>query len=105
MHTLADTIRTALRDASFDADAKTRSYSGRGMFGRLCLAVEGTRGSSPEAFMFRLGMALAFEIEAGHLEDAGAEILATPQRDAMGLGWVLYWPSVTPLETAEDLEG
>jgi hypothetical protein len=59
-----------------------RSYSGRGMFGKECVAVE----TDLDAWTLALAMA---DINNGELDLFG---LGKPRQDSMGLGTVLYWP-------------
>lgn len=53
----------------------TYSYSGRGMFGRTCVGIE--CDSSQEV-----------------IEEAASRGLRGAAVDNLGLGWIVYWPSV-----------
>lgn len=74
---------------------KTRSYSGRGMYGLSCLAVELQRDENPLRFCILLG-------EACHREE-----LQTPRKilqDSMGLGSIVYFPSETYTEKVGEID-
>jgi hypothetical protein len=94
-------LQQVIEDADFDC----RSYSGRGMYGRRCLAVEVDREQS-------LGDLMAGILEAVEGEDNTREIqdaLRGMCWDNMGLGMVYYFPDVPFAEEAseedEDEEG
>ena len=70
-----------LRDAGYTP----KSYSGRGMYGRTCVSVN--VDSLGDAF--RLG----FDLAAGS-PDPDEAYPGMPTSDAMGLGYVLYWPGL-----------
>jgi hypothetical protein len=83
-----------------DAGVDTRGYSGRGMFGRVCLGVETREG---ESFL---------DILASVLEDLdGDEILTVAdgirgcREDSMGLGGIVYWPNTPWVEVKALDEG
>lgn len=65
----------ALEDSGFEP----RKYSGRGMFGKECVAVSGKDVSEWE-----VARALSY------IEDFD---IPEPRQDQLGLGIVLYWPS------------
>lgn len=73
-----------------DAGESPRSYSGRGMYGARCVAIEPDRGD-----LMALGIEVAREA-AGR--DADLEAVADAFRgariDSMGRGIVVYWPSL-----------
>jgi hypothetical protein len=66
-------------DALEDAGYEVTSYSGRGMYGKECVSVNG------DVSEWEIARALWFNDEH---EDVPA-----PRRDQLGLGIVLYWPS------------
>lgn len=70
----------ALEEVGYD----TRSYSGRAMYGKSCVAVT---DSSP----WELARALSLDFD-----------LSCPREDSLGLGNVLYWPSYPWPEDTED---
>ncbi len=67
---------------------ETRSYSGRGMYGKDCLAIT---VSSPMALW---NLALILKEDLMEDEDLDFQEPSTPNWDAVGLGYVLYWPNV-----------
>jgi hypothetical protein len=78
-------IVEALENAGYEPHA----YSGRGMYGRQCVAVD--------VEYLGDGFALGFALGADHQASPG-----TPDSDAMGKGFVLYWPNLEwPKETRE----
>ena len=66
----------ALAESGFDP----RSYSGRGMYGKTCVAVSDT---TP----WDVAKALFSEQYDGEFDD-----LPEPHADSLGLGSVIYWP-------------
>lgn len=73
-----------LADIADDLDLALRTdYSGRAMYGRTCIGFEGDTDMS--VALLQLGAALA----AADLP----EIADTCRSDAMGLGWIVYFPS------------
>jgi hypothetical protein len=78
-------------EAADAAGLQVRSYSGRGMFGRQCVAVEA--GSAPEA-CFKLAAAIADAAADANEAAQLIEDLADACSDSMGVGVVIYWPFV-----------
>lgn len=70
---------TALEDAGYEP----RSYSGRGMYGKECVAISGEDVSA-----WDVARALWFN----NLDEEDMDV-PEPRQDQMGLGTVLYWPS------------
>jgi len=64
-------------------DCTPRSYSGRGMYGKECLAVTSDCD------------------EAEFIYDCGARGAPCPKTDSMGKGTVFYWPSIRWAEWEE----
>ena len=71
----------ALIDALTDLGYEPRSYSGRGMYGKECVAVTGVS-------VWNVAQGLFSE----QFDEDFSE-LPEPKQDALGLGNVLYWPS------------
>lgn len=72
-----------LTDIVSDIDgARLTSYSGRGMFGKECVAVYGDDA-------FALGMAIGQEEYLASAFDG-----KITRQDSMGLGIVIYWPQI-----------
>lgn len=67
-------------------DFEYRRYSGRGMYGRECPAVDVEDIGS----IFTLGRLVA-EADLLPVEHAGC-FDGTPSMDNMGLGYIVYWP-------------
>lgn len=63
---------------------ETRSYSGRGMMGKECLAVGGLT-------MFELGYLIGSE-EHEFDYDPG---YASPKEDSLGQGTIIYFPNIS----------
>ena len=87
-HTLTEVNRfiELLQEAGFDPT----SYSGRGMYGKLCVSVQGDDVSA-----WDVARALWFN----NFDDEDLDI-PEPRQDQLGLGIVLYWPSFPfPLST------
>lgn len=76
---------------------KPRSYSGRGMFGKCCVGVPVQRGQ-------RGTLLLGLGFEAARINSAASAAADAPldvarlgeslRSDALGLGEILYWPSM-----------
>lgn len=79
---------------------KTRSYSGRGMFGKYCLGV--SIDGNLATFLMELGAAIGeHNAEAGC---TGEERIDLPYStsDALGLGTIVYFPNVQYVEADEN---
>ena len=66
-------------------DFTIRSYSGRGMYGKSCVAIVDT-----DASLWDIALALS-EINDENLD---LNRVGSPMQDSMGLGQVYYWPSM-----------
>lgn len=78
---------TALEDANYEV----KPYSGRGMFGRVCVSVQG--GAADDENNTSISV---WEIarELFHEDHGGAfDTVPEPRQDQLGLGIVLYWPN------------
>lgn len=74
--------------AAFDAGVGFRgAYSGRGMYGRQCIAI--VVSSPDEVASFLDELRLARDEDTGDLE----ALLGTPSSDTMGRNIIVYWPS------------
>ena len=80
-------IQRVLEDNGYD----TRSYSGRGMFGKSCLGCVVEKSTN----LLEVGAALGEE---------GVTIPHNTKMDSMGLGTIVYWPGVAYAEEEEDGE-
>ena len=84
-------------------DYETRSYSGRGMYGRSCLGVDLDRGDSTLSCIAHL---LDHIAEEGHenwqdeLEEF-ATAIRDSRSDSMGLGTILYFPDIPYIRSKE----
>lgn len=72
-----------------DFIVEPRSYSGRGMYGRCCLGVDLYQGQS----LGSLIAVLITEVDEDDREDV-AEAVQGMLTDSMGLGSIVYFPSV-----------
>jgi hypothetical protein len=83
-------------------DIETRSYSGRNMYGKVCLGVDIGRGG--------LGDFIAKVIEGTQSQIGGENIEEIAQAfrgmatDSMGMGQIVYFPSVPYEEGDEDAD-
>jgi hypothetical protein len=83
--------KSALQDLCEAAELDVRSYSGRSMYGRECLAVE---GESVEKVFANLIQAMAdLSFERKELQEI-ADLVRNGRSDSMGRDVVVYWPSV-----------
>lgn len=70
-------------------------YSGRGMFGKTCLAID--LGDMTDALEF-ISDLTAEDPEVGRYLASHARF------DSLGMGYVIYWPGIEPLPTDEEEE-
>jgi hypothetical protein len=84
VHPLQKALQYISRDQDC-GDFTVRSYSGRGMYGKECLAITGD--------LIDL-VVLGFIIADGYSDEVDVSDLAGARKDSMGLGVVVYWPSI-----------
>jgi hypothetical protein len=99
-------FQTVLEEAGY----LCRSYSGRGMYGQTCLAVD--PGPSIGAFMADVVAFLASSVDNQMMDDLDEnretvfsvteDAFRSMARDQMGLGTVLYFPGVPYTEEEEN---
>lgn len=77
-----------LTEALRSVDLEPQSYSGRGMYGRQCVSVQ---GPSQKDMISRIVMCGLAPEQVGHL-------IQMSHSDSMGLGVVVYWPSIEWIE-------
>ena len=75
---------------SDDGTYTTRSYSGRGMYGKSCLAIEVNSVAD--------SWAIALILAEGFTGDAESLVFLRPNTDSMGLGAILYFQDLPPAE-------
>ena len=63
-------------------------YSGRGMYGAMCLGVSGSEGQ-----LARMGAYVA-RYASQDIADEVIELLANPHKDSMGFDTIFYWRSL-----------
>ena len=86
------TLRTLLEN---HIGLEVRSYSGRGMYGRTCLAFE---SDTPLQDLMKVG----YELGQYNFEYPDGPVMPQDTRtDSMGLDTVVYWPSV-PWEATDN---
>ena len=92
-----------LAKALQDCDLKPRSYSGRFMYGKQCLGV--VTDDSPLQLVGQILVSLcqgASPVRAKQDVMDLAELLGDARMDSMGLGTIIYFPSVTWCEEYAD---
>lgn len=72
-----------LQELIEDLGYETRSYSGRGMYGRECL---GVTVEDPISFTLELGYAIG--------QEETSELPRRTSWDSMGLDYIVYFPNV-----------
>lgn len=79
----------AIKDAGYD----TRSYSGRGMFGKECLGV-----TTDNPIKMVCEVIAAFSVKVNDIETVEelTKVLGKAQTDSMGRDTIVYWPSLSP---------
>jgi hypothetical protein len=93
MNETAKLVLELLENTSFSDSIRT--YSGRGMEGRLCLGVEIPRNS-----LFELGYEMARAVYSEAIW-ADTSIVPAPHTDSIGHDMIAYWPSAKVQETVE----
>lgn len=89
---LTDDQLDTLENSAYDADAKTRSYSGRAMFGARCIAIEIDGINNLAKFFVSL---------AANDLTLAAKMASGVRTDSLGLGMIAYWPSIDAPEYFE----
>lgn len=92
-----DTLAQLLENAGFE----TRSYSGRGMYGKQCLAVEA--GSSLDVFSAVLE-GVSWSDTPKEDADTLAKAFKRARTDSLGLGVVVYFPNIPYDKVNEDTD-
>jgi hypothetical protein len=80
----------ALQNAGYEP----RSYSGRGMYGKQCVAVVTDDNA------FKVGVLVMAELP----EEFDTYLLESVEDDSMGLSTVIYWPDVKWINTEDSEE-
>lgn len=91
MNETARLVLELLENTSFSDSIRT--YSGRGMEGKLCLGVEIPRNS-----LFELGYEMARSVYSDCIF-ADTSIVPAPHTDSMGHDMIAYWPSAKVQES------
>ena len=96
---LAQHVRSALLEAIRALGYSIRSYSGRGMDGRTCMAFTLSGGTSAA-----IGAAadIVSIIEPAEVREEVAAVFGRAHTDSMGLGMVVYFPGVAWNEPDDD---
>jgi len=81
----------ALQQLFDEADIETRSYSGRSMYGKECLAVDLDKGLGD--FIAKILYAMQSQL-GGEAHDEIAEAFRGMTTDQMGRGVIVYFPGV-----------
>lgn len=91
MHPLQKALEFVRQEGNVEFNI--RSYSGRAMYGKSCLAITGDNMS-----LILLGMEIArynIEAEENDINDVVDEAdVDSYRQDSMGLGSVIYWPRI-----------
>ena len=83
----ADDLETIEQVArAHDLEVQT-NYSGRGMYGRECFGLSGTRQQLWQA---------AMELAAITVEDLLDSLAVAPSTDSLGHDEIWYWPNILP---------
>ena len=91
----------ALKNAAESLGYSVRSYSGRGMYGSRCVGIDVDRGLSIASVAFRLAAQLVADGEEDVLDDLS---YVEWSQDSMGMGAIMYAPSLRWVEESEDEE-
>jgi len=94
-------LQTICEDLARDLDLEVRSYSGRGMFGKQCLGIDLPRRGAGVfiAGVIRMVADLDPNDDAsGFIVDVVADAMEHMETDAMGLGTIVYFPTIDFIE-------
>ncbi len=75
-------------------DAYRTDYSGRGMYGSTCVAVEYEQGHEWDVFNALREELPIWEEDSPEYNLVEAMLDNKPETDSMGLGMIMYWPRV-----------
>jgi hypothetical protein len=85
----------AFETAAEAAEVKIETdYSGRGMYGRQCVGVTGSRGQIT-LFLVELAIELAYDPDSEEPAELIREMARTANYDSMGYDAIAYWPSLS----------
>jgi len=76
------------------------SYSGRSMYSRQCFGLAGSLDECMEVLKAVVSMAHSSDDFDGDFEEL-LDYAFGFERDSMGCGVILYWPSLEPIENYE----
>ena len=102
-------LETIFREAIENAGYVTRSYSGRGMYGKKCLGFETSRNQSPilatAEIMADLSDRCTYKEGSQDLELSDfLEFFSDVKEDSMGLGGIVYFPELVWNESWDEDE-
>jgi len=87
-------LQHILEDLGFE----TMSYSGRGMYGKTCLAIR----TESNINLFNLGAEVAQStLDEDEFVESYPDIFH-PKMDSFGLGIVVYWPNIEYIKDATE---
>jgi hypothetical protein len=86
-----------------DAGYEPRPYSGRCMYGDVCLAVETDAASGSAKVVLDAVQACAENGTVEEVQDL-VELLRNSRSDSMGRGTVIYWPNIAWADCGADEE-
>ena len=91
---------TKVQQAITDAGFVPRDYSGRGMYGTYCLAIE----SDDDPCTTLLSIVGAFALLAETVDEVRelAEALKDCRTDTLGRGTIIYWPRIEWVDAEEE---
>jgi len=94
-----DTTHIIIRSAKA-AGLDITSYSGRGMFGKRCVAIdtEGTEANIIIGLVRGCMDIAADENDCGSLLRSLLDCIEDARTDSLGMGMVMYWPNIEPPE-------
>lgn len=82
------------------AGYETRSYSGRGMYGRACLGVD-IDNNKDITSLFADILALD-ELDDCYVREEFADAFHSAKSDSMGLGMIVYFPTIKYIAGPDD---
>lgn len=98
---------TIFKNAIENAGYATRSYSGRGMYGKSCLGFETSRGQSAiratAEIMADLAETCQYDSDDKIEISDFLEFFSDVKEDSMGLGMIIYFPDIVWNEAWEEM--
>lgn len=99
MKTLADLIRATVKDTGLEVSFR-KSYSGRGMYGRSCIGITGSKAQCQKLIAEVITQMHYNDTDAVTFEEWCDKIMSF-ELDSMGYDVIMYWTAISPADLSE----